>query len=188
MTRLRSALSAVLLLAGLVSVSAFTAAPSARSATAPPYHNPMSLILPNGAHAESCADPFVLRVPTGAVTNWYLYCTSDPLTSSERDAQGNLVIHNVPTYHSVDLTHWHYVGDAFPAKPSWITGGMWAPDVVHHNGLYYMYFTASNTNISGSSCPPSAGCSAIGVATSSSPVGPWQVSDTPVVPPDAVGH
>jgi arabinan endo-1,5-alpha-L-arabinosidase len=130
----------------------------------------------------------VLRGPAGAVTNWYLYCTSDPLISSERDAQGNLVIHNVPTYHSVDLTHWHYAGDAFPAKPSWITGGMWAPDVVHHDGLFYMYFTASSTNISGSSCPPSAGCSAIGVATSVSPAGPWRVSDTPVVPPDAAGH
>ena len=72
MTRLRAALSAVLILAGLVSVSAFTAPASAYSAAAPPYHNPMSLILPGGAHAESCADPFVLPVPTGAVTNWYL--------------------------------------------------------------------------------------------------------------------
>jgi arabinan endo-1,5-alpha-L-arabinosidase len=96
MTRLRAVLSALVLFAGLMSVSAFTTPASARSATAPPYHNPMSLILPSGAHAESCADPFVLRVPAGAVTNWYLYCTSDPLTSSERDAQGNLVIHNVP--------------------------------------------------------------------------------------------
>jgi arabinan endo-1,5-alpha-L-arabinosidase len=188
MTRLRAALSALLFLAGLTSVSALATPASARSAAAPPYRNPMSLILPGGAHAESCADPFVLRVPAGAVTNWYLYCTSDPLTSSERDAQGNLVIHNVPTYRSADLTHWHYLGDAVPAKPSWITGGMWAPDVVHRNGLYYMYFTASSTNISGSGCPPSAGCSAIGVATSGSPAGPWQVSGTPVVPPDAVGH
>ena len=82
MTRLRAALSAVLLLAALGSVSAFTTAPSARSVTAPQYHNPMSLILPRGAQAESCADPFVLRVRGGAVTKWYLYSTSHPITSS----------------------------------------------------------------------------------------------------------
>jgi arabinan endo-1,5-alpha-L-arabinosidase len=122
-------------------------------------------------------------VPSSNVTDWYLYCTSDPLTDQDLDASGNPVIHNIPTYHSVDLTHWNYVGDAFAAKPSWIpaTGGMWAPDVVHHNGRYYLYFTASETTVG-------SGGSAIGVATSDSPTGPWTASDTPVVAPDADKH
>jgi arabinan endo-1,5-alpha-L-arabinosidase len=182
MTRLRAALSAVLLLAGLLSVPAIAsgAAPAAK-VTAPPYHNPLKLLLGDGSTAQSCADPFVLRVPTTKITSWYLYCTSDPLNDNDRDAQGNLVLHNIPMYQSTDLIHWVYKGDAFATKPSWVTGNLWAPDVVHRNGRYYLYFTASNTNIG-------SGGSAIGVATGPTPVGPWQASDTPVVAPDAEGH
>ena len=62
---------------------------------------------------------------------------------------------------------------------------MWAPDVVysrtHH--LYYLSFAVTDTNEAGGG---EAGCtndSAIGVATSASPTGPWKVSDTPVVAP-----
>jgi hypothetical protein len=62
MTRLRVALSAVLRLAGLVSVSAFTTPASARSAAAPPYRNLMSLILPSGARGELCRPVRASRV------------------------------------------------------------------------------------------------------------------------------
>jgi arabinan endo-1,5-alpha-L-arabinosidase len=190
MTRLRAALSAVLLLAGLLSVPAIAgAAPATSTVTAPPYHNPLKLMLPDGTTAQSCADPFVLRVPGSKVTSWFLYCTSDPLTDKDCDAQGNCVIHNIPTYQSADLIHWVYKGDAFATKPSWVTGGMWAPDVVHRNGQYYMYFTASSTTINSTGCDPATqGCSAIGVATAPTPAGPWTASDTPVVPPDSAGH
>ena len=77
---------------------------------------------------------------------------------------------------STDLTHWRYAGDAFPTKPAWVTGDIWAPDVVFHDGRYLMYFTASDTEING-------GGSAIGVATSASPTGPWTAMSTPVVAP-----
>jgi arabinan endo-1,5-alpha-L-arabinosidase len=171
------AIAILVCVAGPVSAAAAAAKPSVRAAqVAPSYRNPLSLELPTGQHGSSCADPFVLRVPSPHSTQWYLYCTSDPLNDSDQDDQGNLIIHNVPTYRSTDLVNWRYLADAFPVKPSWVTGGMWAPDVVHRGGRYLMYFTASDTTLAG-------GGPAIGVATSSTPSGPWTVSDTPVVPP-----
>jgi arabinan endo-1,5-alpha-L-arabinosidase len=146
--------------------------------TAPAYRNPLQLQLPGGGQAASCADPSVLQTRSGDAATWYLYCTSDALTSDERDANGNLVIHNVPMFRSTDLVHWTYAGDAFPTKPSWVAAGagMWAPDVVQHGGKFVMYYAASDTNLPG-------GGSAVGVATSDSPTGPWTDAGAPVVPP-----
>jgi arabinan endo-1,5-alpha-L-arabinosidase len=140
--------------------------------------NPLQLDLPGQAKAQSCADPFVIRGQAPGDSNWYLYCTSDALTSDERNPDGSLIIHNLPTYRSRDLTHWSYAGDALPAKPGWVaaSAGLWAPDVVYRDGRYYLYYAASDTNLPG-------GGSAIGVATSSSPTGPWTNADRPVVPP-----
>lgn len=191
--KLTVALGAAVLTAGLLAVPAQAQARSVTSThlaptaarhgsplghdkVAPAYRNPLKLQLPGGAQAASCADPFVLRGPAGRTTHWYLYCTSDALSATELGPDGKPVIHNVPTFSSTDLTHWHYAGDAFATKPAWITGGMWAPDVVHRDGRYLMYFTASDTTLPG-------GGSAIAVATAPTPTGPWHVSATPVVPP-----
>jgi arabinan endo-1,5-alpha-L-arabinosidase len=162
--------------AQLLAAGQLSAPATSQHRVAPDYRNPLKLELPGGQQAASCADPSVLRGHLAAVTRWYLYCTSDALTATELGPDGKPLIHNVPMFSSTDLTHWTYAGDAFPTKPSWITGGMWAPDVVFHNGRYLMYLTASDTNLPG-------GGSAIALATSTSPTGPWQVSDTPVVPP-----
>jgi arabinan endo-1,5-alpha-L-arabinosidase len=179
---MRLRLSVILAAAALtVPVLGAAAAPTAPTAphparhTAGTYTNPLDLQLPGGGTAESCADPFVLR-PTAGDTRWTLYCTADALTSSETDSTGALVIHQVPQYRSADLVHWTYAGDAFPTKPSWLapSAGVWAPDVVYRDGQYRMYYTASGTT---------AGGSAIGLATSSSPTGPWTDTGTPVVPP-----
>jgi arabinan endo-1,5-alpha-L-arabinosidase len=176
--RIRSLASALLMLTGLVAAPVAAQAQSQSGdhhpAVAPAYRNPLTLRLPDGQQAASCADPFVLH--GHADRNWYLYCTSDALTATELGPDGTPLIHNVPMFSSTDLVHWSYAGDAFPTKPSWVTGFLWAPDVVYRNGQYLLYFTASDTNLPG-------GGSAVGVATSSSPTGPWQVSDTPVVPP-----
>lgn len=186
----RSACCALLVTAGLLAVPSVTIAAAeptpatgqagpgqaGQPAVAPSYQNPLNLALPGGGHAASCADPSVLHGAQSGDRRWYLYCTSDALTATELGPDGTPLIHNVPMFSSTDLTHWSYVGDAFPTKPSWITGGIWAPDVVFHNGQYLMYFTASDTSLPG-------GGSAIGLATSDGPTGPWQVSDTPVVPP-----
>ncbi len=170
-------LAATLWAAPIGAPTALADAPASTGAQAPPtYRNPLRLNLGNGQQAQSCADPFVLRGQTAGDVEWYLYCTSDALTATEHNSDGSLVIHNLPMYRSTDLTHWQYAGDALPVKPSWVSGFLWAPDVVYRNGRYYLYFTASDTSF------PRGG-SAIGVATSNSPTGPWNVAAAPVVPP-----
>ncbi|MCU1508363.1 MAG: hypothetical protein JWQ12_628 [Glaciihabitans sp.] len=150
---------------------------------APAYKNPLDLKLPDGTQAASCADPSVLRAHDPADNHWYLYCTSDALTANELDSSGNPVIHNLPTFRSTDLTHWSYVNDALPTRPSWVpaSGNLWAPDVVYLNGHYLMYFAASETTLAG-------GGSAVGVATSDGPTGPWTVAADPVVEPAPGGQ
>ena len=189
--KLRVALGSTLLTAGLLALptpanavsvrgepvpASVRAVNAGRAPVAPTYRNPLDLALPGGNRAASCADPFVLRGPVRGTMTWYLYCTSDALSATEVGPDGTPLIHNVPMFSSTDLTHWTYAGDAFPIKPAWISGGMWAPDVVHRGGRYLMYFTASDTTLPG-------GGSAIAVATSTTPTGPWRVSPTPVVAP-----
>lgn len=142
------------------------------------YRNPLPLNLPDGGRAESCADPFVMHGAQAGDNHWYLYCTSDALTAAERGSDGKPLIHNLPTFSSTDLVNWKYAGDAFGTKPAWIKAdaGMWAPDVVFRGGKYLLYYTASDTSLPG-------GGSAIGVATSASPTGPWTDSGRPVIEP-----
>jgi arabinan endo-1,5-alpha-L-arabinosidase len=157
---------------------------SGRTAT---YQNPLALRLPDGQTAASCADPTAIH-GAGSDRNWYLYCTSDALSATEQNADGSLVQHVVPTYRSTDLTDWTYVGDAFTSKPAWVgdANGIWAPDVVYRAGskgrpgMWLMYYAASDTP---STTGPTGGGSAVGVATSSSPTGPWTDSGGPVVAP-----
>ncbi|MBV9822666.1 MAG: family 43 glycosylhydrolase, partial [Actinobacteria bacterium] len=160
-------------------VSVSSAAPVAKQHgprwVAPSYTNPLKLGLPSGAWAESCADPDVLR-GRGTDRHWYLYCTSDALTATELGPDGTPLIHNVPMFSSLDLIHWTYRGDAFPSKPSWVSGFLWAPEIDYHDGKYLLYYAASDTSL------PDGG-SAIGVATSASPTGPWTDSGKPVVEP-----
>ncbi len=80
--------------------------PPAAATTAATYRNPLPLTLPNGHQAESCADPSVIKGQQAGDKYWYLYCTSDVLDSTERDSSGNTVLHNLPMYKSLDLTHW----------------------------------------------------------------------------------
>jgi arabinan endo-1,5-alpha-L-arabinosidase len=169
------------LVAALALTALAAAAPAAAHAgarIAPSYRNPLVLQLPDGGRAASCADPSILRAHDPSDRHWYLYCTSDALTASQSGPDGTPLIHNIPMFRSTDLTHWSYVGDAFPTKPAWVKSdaGMWAPDVVFHGGHYLMYYAAQDTNLPG-------GGSAVGVATSDSPAGPWQDTGTPVVAP-----
>jgi arabinan endo-1,5-alpha-L-arabinosidase len=145
------------------------------------YTNPLRLPLGDGAEAASCADPDLIRGQEAGDIHWYLYCTSDALYEDERDENGALVIHNVPMFRSTDLVTWSYAGDAFPTKPAWVppTGGVWAPEIDYRDGRYLLYYGASETTIGGS---------AIGVATSDSPTGPWTDTGVPVVAPDPTGR
>lgn len=149
------------------------------------YTNPLAPVVPGDGTVDSCADPTVLRGQQPGDDAWYMWCTTDPLNDDDRDADGDLVFHKVPQLRSTDLVSWTYVGDAFTENPSWAPdAALWAPDVVYSSTFdqYYMFVTVTDTD----EPVGTPGCdndSAIGVATSSSPTGPWEFSDTPVVAP-----
>ena len=53
-------------------------------------------------------------------------------------------------YSSTDMQNWRREGRVFPGEPSWakgvaktFDGHVWAPDVQHHNGKYYLYYSVS---------------------------------------------
>ena len=141
------------------------------------YTNPLPVKVPNDGMVESCADPSILRGQTAGDNNWYMYCTTDPLNDNDKTGN-NFNFHLIPMLRSSDLVNWTYMGDAFGARPEWVAddAGLWAPEIKFLNGQYYLYYTASWTDLPG-------GGSAIGVATSSSPLGPWVDSGTPAVEP-----
>jgi alpha-N-arabinofuranosidase len=55
----------------------------------------------------------------------------------------------VPIFHSKDLINWQQIGyclmrpSQVPLAGCWASGGIWAPTIRHHNGLFYM--TTTNT-------------------------------------------
>lgn len=142
------------------------------------YANPLSLYDPKTGPAVSCPDPAIIKRKNSGYNVWYLYCTGDPLNSNDKDANGNLRNHLISSYSSVDLIHWIYIGDVLQTLPAWmgnVTTSLWAPAVKYFNGQYYLYFVAPTT---------AQGGSAIGVATSKNPAGPWTDSGKPVVAPE----
>lgn len=163
---------AAVLATSVLAAMVFVAPVAAATGT---YTNPLRPTIPGDGVAESCADPSVTR-GVAPDTYWYLYCTTDPLNDNDRNAAGDLNFHLIPMYRSLDLVHWTYMGDAFASRPSWVKSdaGLWAPEIDHFNGQWYLYFAASDTV---------AGGSAIGVATAPTPLGPWTDSGDPVVDP-----
>ncbi|GGJ33246.1 family 43 glycosylhydrolase [Deinococcus roseus] len=140
------------------------------------FQNPLKITLDNGKTVDTCADPSIIQGQKAGDQKWYIYCTTDPLNSTDKNDKGDFNFHQIPILMSEDLVHWSYQGDAFKDKPAWVKNdaGLWAPDIEYINGKYLLYYTASDTV---------AGGSAIGVATSDSPLGPWVDSGTPVVEP-----
>ena len=143
------------------------------------YQNPLPITIPSGGAVTSCADPSIIRAQTEGDTDWYLYCTGDPLNDYDKDQVGRYKTHLISIHKSSDLMNWRYVGDAFSSRPSWLSpnAGMWAPAIKFFNGRYYLYYAASAT---------SHGGPAVGVATSASPTGPWTDKGSPVVEPQKI--
>lgn len=57
----------------------------------------------------------------------------------------------VTFYSSTDLIHWRLRGRVFPGEPAWarrvvpgFNGHIWAPDIQHHDGKYYLYYAISS--------------------------------------------
>jgi arabinan endo-1,5-alpha-L-arabinosidase len=123
-------------------------------------------------------DPDVIQ--DAATHEWYAFGTTDywnGYTSS---------LHILPILESSNLVSWRFVRNTFsppgtapalksPTEPAWAGSVfLWAPEVHYIDGRYVMYYAASAT---------AAGGSAIGVATASSPGGPWEDSGGPLVGP-----
>src|SRR5699024_1904097 len=100
----------------------------------------------------------------------YYYCYSTDV------AYGTTVRPGIQVRRSKDLVEWHFMGWVFSGLPSqavdFITdhggtafNGIWAPYVMKVGNNYRLYYALS------SSTPR---LSAIGLATSSSPLGPWK--------------
>ena len=56
----------------------------------------------------------------------------------------------VTFYSSKDMKNWKREGQVFTEDPTWaksvspsFDGHIWAPDIVHHNGLFYLYYSIS---------------------------------------------
>lgn len=149
--------------------------------------NPLMPQIPGDGVVESCADPAVLRGQRPDDTTWYLFCTTDPLNDEDVDANGAPIFRRVPIMTSQNLVDWTYQGEAFTAPPSWAEpdSALWAPDIVYSSTFdqYYLFTVVTNTSSAVSGVEGCASDSAIAVATSDDPTGPWAFSDTPVVAP-----
>jgi arabinan endo-1,5-alpha-L-arabinosidase len=111
--------------------TARAAQPAAASANAPAagaladYPNPGYVTGSTGAH-----DPTVVRAPNGT----YIVVTTDD---------------NLSIKTSTDRTAWQNAGVVWPGGAPWTTpytGGsqsLWAPDISHRNGQFYLYYSAS---------------------------------------------
>jgi arabinan endo-1,5-alpha-L-arabinosidase len=102
-------------------------------------------------------DPSVIRAPDRF---YYAYAT-------QTQRGGRWV--NIQAARSSDLVHWQHLGDALPVKPVWAskTQDFWAPDVVRDGARYIMYYSAKPDG----SDERHGLC--LGVATASSPAGPF---------------
>ena len=97
--------------------------------------------------------------PTGLEFNGrlYLYCSND----TDNDTNGGYTMHSISCYSSDDLKNWTDHGEVLqvPRDVSWATYS-WAPSAISNNGMVHLYFAN--------------GAGSIGVATNSSPTGPFK--------------
>jgi beta-xylosidase len=111
-----------------------------RQVVADTYQNPLSI--------KNIGDPFVLRTGDG---DYYCYATSAP--------------DGFKAWKSYDLVNWHELGYVYRRyENSWGVADFWAPEVVYHDGKYFMHYSArwrQNNSLR------------IGVATADHPAGPF---------------
>jgi GH43 family beta-xylosidase len=98
------------------------------------------------------ADPYVLK-HNGA---YWAYGTS------ERQADGRWF----PILHSTDLANWTYMGGALVPLREPEGAAYWAPEVVHVDGVFYMYYSAAS--------PAGDETHRLRLATADHPAGPFR--------------
>ncbi len=117
----------------------------------------------NPVFEHDAPDPGVLRARDGT---YYAYTTQSVY----------LDIVEIDILASTDLVHWRRVGDAFPHAPAWVIGGaagdMWAPHPLYWQRRYLLFYAGRQQ---------SDGSMAIGVASASSPRGPFHDLGRPLL-------
>ena len=122
----------------------------------PGYDNTLDKFNTNLFYANvgevQAADPHVIS----ANGKFYMYATN---------ANSNGDCSYLQVFSSVNLTNWTNEGICYqPSLTNWAIDGLWAPEVIEHDGTYYLYYSGWDIKRGGHQ---------IGVATSSSPVGPF---------------
>lgn len=79
-----------------------------------------------------------------------------------------------PILHSNDLVNWQPIGVVFEKRPDWAVGNFWAPEIVEHNGKYFIYYVARKKG----------GPLSLASASADKPTGPW-TDHGPMVSQDA---
>lgn len=107
-------------------------------------------------------DPSVVRVGAD------YYMTHTPETASPA----------LLVWHSRDLVNWEMLGPALARS----VGNIWAPEIVHHRGRFYIYFPAQVRDAGGKSHRTNF------VTTATNPAGPWSEPIDLRVPGIDPGH
>lgn len=109
--------------------------------------DPAQTCFTNDLGVTNIGDPFVLQI---APDEYYMYCTSAP--------------NGFYCWKSNDLIHWGERKMCYVRQPdAWCIDCFWAPEVIAHDGQYYMYYSAKSQ----------AGSMRIGLAISDQPDGPF---------------
>lgn len=94
----------------------------------------VAALLPLHASQVSIHDPVMAR--EGDI--YYLFSTGPGITF----------------YSSTDRVNWRHRGRIFPGEPAWaknvapkFNGHIWAPDIVRHDGRFYLYYSVSSFGV-----------------------------------------
>ena len=112
-----------------------------------------NLFYQNIADVKNAADPQIITVGD----TFYMYATN-------ANSQGDCSYLQV--WSSKNLTDWTNQGICYqPKRTNWSIDGLWAPEVVEKDGVFYLYYSGWDIKRGGHQ---------IGVATSNSPLGPFE--------------
>ncbi len=125
--------------AAAVVVAVVTPAPTAAAAPAAAEQQPAAGTTDNWRLRGDLAahDPALVKGDAGK--NWYVFSTGDANVGG-----GTIQIRS-----SSDGRNWKFAGTVWERMPDWLiksvpgTKYLWAPDVYHHGGTYYLYYSAS---------------------------------------------
>ncbi|BAT54066.1 glycoside hydrolase family protein [Nostoc sp. NIES-3756] len=118
------------------------------------------------------ADPFV----------WQHEGVYYAIGTGAAEAEGNVdeidIAHKsrvFPLLRSFDFVNWHFVGNALLRPDPALGDNFWAPEVAYSDGLFYLYYSVGHEDKNHQ----------LRVATSDSPLGPYQDVGVTLVNPDS---